>query len=201
MLHDFFKERRYAQWSIPEGYAATELDLGCGTGSFLVGLARRYPDRLILGADQLRSRLHKVERKLKKEGLDNARLLATTGWELIGYQLPDHCLDRAHVLCPDPWPKARHAPRRLLGSEFLGRLSMKLKPGAVLHIATDDEPYYNFIQEAITPLPRYEPAPEGYADVADLKTDFELLWESAGKQVHHVAYRVVDQIPHATMAS
>lgn len=189
MLHTLMLNRSWEVWTPPGSYSTVELDLGCGKGGFLVELAARYPDRLILGVDVLKGRLQKVERKLWRRELGNAELLCTTGWELVGYQLPDRCLDRVHVLCPDPWPKAKHAARRLLSSEFLGRLASKLKPGGILHLATDDDPYFAEMQIAIEPLRFYELAPDGIADVADIKTDFELQWEAEGKTVNHLAFR------------
>lgn len=171
---------RYARYDIPAGFSGVELDLGCGKGGFLLELARRHPQRLILGADVMLGRIRKVSRKAARMGVTNIALLRVNAWDLMAYGLPDASLDRVHVLCPDPWPKARHAHRRLLCSEFLGRLIAKLKPGGILHLATDDRPYFAFMKQALQGLP-YQSAPTSViADVQDIKTEFQLRFEASG---------------------
>jgi tRNA (guanine-N7-)-methyltransferase len=170
-----------------------ELDLGCGKGGFLLGLAERYPDRLILGADIMIGRLRRLQRKVDCRELSNVELLRIDGWNLVARMVPDESLARVHFLCPDPWPKKRHRGNRLASSEFLGRLSRKLIPGGILHLATDNVPYFEHMQEAISPLPQYRLAPNGIADIADIQTDFERQWLGQGIPVQHIAYARVSK--------
>ncbi|MFT5129313.1 MAG: tRNA (guanine-N7-)-methyltransferase [Rhodothermales bacterium] len=165
-----------------------ELDLGCGKGGFLLQLAARYPERLILGADIMIGRLRRVERKVERGELRNVELLRIDAWNLIARMIPDESLSRVHILCPDPWPKKRHRAQRLVSSEFLGRLSRKLIPGGILHMATDNVPYFEQMQATIAPLPHFAPAPDGIADIADIQTDFELQWLGQGIPTQHVAH-------------
>ncbi len=181
----------YRVWVPPAAGRAVELDLGCGRGGFLLDLAARYPERLVLGADVMLGRLRKVRNKARLRHLTNIGLLRANAWDLVGYLLPDGCLARVHLLCPDPWPKARHRAHRLVSSEFLGRLGAKLIPGGVLHLATDDAPYFADMQAAIAGLAGYVPAPAGIADVSDLQTDFERVFAREGKAVAHRAWQKV----------
>ena len=173
-----------------QNFPAIELDLGCGKGGFLLALAARYPSRLIIGADVMLGRLRKVEKKVKKRNLSNVRLLRVNAWDLVGYQLPDYSINRIHILCPDPWPKSRHRCKRLISSEFLGRLSTKIALGGTLHLSTDDVQYFSFIQSAISTLPCYESAPTSIDDVKDIKTDFEREFEKNEVVVNHCVYRI-----------
>lgn len=166
-----------------------ELDLGCGKGGFSLELARRHPDTLVLAADIKAGRLKKVGNKAVRQKLDNVRTMRCLGWELIAFQIPDACLDRVHVLCPDPWPKDKHRRHRMLSSEFLQRLSNKLKPGGIFHYSTDDLPYLARVRESIAPLKCWIPCDDGIVDMADVKTEFELLWEREGKSVTHLTWR------------
>ena len=50
-------------------------------------------------------------------------------------------IDKIFILFPDPWPKKRHQKRRLIQSNFVALLTEKLKPGGILHLATDWKPY------------------------------------------------------------
>jgi tRNA (guanine-N7-)-methyltransferase len=177
----------YCVWEAPRD-RQVELDLGCGAGGFLVQLAARYPARWVVGADVMLGRLRKAEKRCRRAGLANVELLRVSAWPLVACHLPDACLDRVHVLCPDPWPKRRHQGNRLLTSEFLGRLAIKLKPGGLLHLATDDAAYLEFMQAAIRGLPGYAPAPAGVADLWDLQTDFERGFAAARIPVTHLAF-------------
>ena len=85
-----------------------ELDMGCGKGSFTTMLATRYPARTVLAADVLSDRLRKLVRRNRREGVDNMIVLKCEARMLIARILPDACLDRLHILCPDPWPKDKH---------------------------------------------------------------------------------------------
>ncbi len=180
---------QYCRLDIPAD-RPVELDLGCGKGGFLLQLAQRYPERQILGADVMMGRLRKVESKCRREGCDNVRLLRVSAWPLVAALLPGRCLDRVHILCPDPWPKARHRGNRLLGSEFLGTLAGRIKAGGSLHVSTDNRAYLAFILESIAPLSPYCRDDDAIADVRDLKTDFELGFEADGRSVTHCAWRV-----------
>ena len=132
------------------------------------------------------------KKKMKRESLSNISLLRVNAWDLIGYILPDNSLYRVHILCPDPWPKKRHRARRLLSSEFLGRLANKILPNGVLHIATDDRNYAAFIKDAITPLSFYGPGSRTLEDdIPDIKTDFEEKFETIGVLVNHMTFRVI----------
>jgi len=166
-----------------------ELDMGCGKGRFTLDLAALYPDRLVLGSDVMLGRLRRLARKIDRRGLRNIELLRANSLELVGYQLPDGCIRRLHLLCPDPWPKTRHRGRRLVTTDFLVRVARVLEPGGVLHVASDHDPYLDSFLELAAKLDFLASAPDAVADVLALKTDFELLWESQGKTVRHLAFR------------
>ncbi|NMA45935.1 MAG: methyltransferase domain-containing protein [Lentisphaerae bacterium] len=172
--------------------AQVELDMGCGKGRFTLALAQRYPERVILGSDVMIGRLRRLEAKRKSRGLDNLSLLRAESGQLVSFQLPPASVDRLHLLCPDPWPKARHQVRRLVCTEFLCRLRRILKAGAILHLSTDHRPYFDEWLQMLAAMPFYEPYPEGIDDIRDLKTDFELQWNAMGKEVRHLCYRVAD---------
>ncbi|NOY81203.1 MAG: methyltransferase domain-containing protein [Kiritimatiellaeota bacterium] len=173
------------------GAREVELDMGCGKGRFLLGLARRYPERVVLGSDVMLGRLRRVQRKVDRFGLRNVELLRAENLELAAFLLPDRSIHRVHLLCPDPWPKARHRGRRLITSEFIGRLLRILAPQAVFHVATDHAPYLEVIEAVAGKASGLEPAPTAVDDIADLRTDFELQWLAEGRQVRHLSYRFI----------
>lgn len=175
-----------------ENGSHAELDMGCGKGRFTVELARRYPERTILANDVLGDRLRCVQRRGINAGCGNLTVLRAVHLPLVSFQLPPRCLDRVHLLCPDPWPKKRHTIRRLVCTDFLCRMRRILKPGGIFHLATDYGPYYEDWLRMFSRLSFYQPCPEGIADVADIKTDFELRWNAEGKEVQHIAFKLVE---------
>ena len=176
--------------------AICELDLGCGSGSFTAALAARYPERRVLAADVMLGRLRKVVKRLEKCGSDNWEVLRVEARMLIGRMLPDASLDRIHLLCPDPWPKGRHRGHRLLASDFTAALHRVLKPDGIFHFSSDDANYCRAVEEVVTQSRLFAPAPDGAADLADVKSDFELKWLAEGKTVKHMAWRKLPLPPH-----
>ncbi len=195
----------WAVHELPAAFAGrpVELDMGCGKGSFTLALAQRYPERLILANDLISERLRILDRKRDRLGVTNLFTLRATSLALAAYQLPPLSIDRAHLICPDPWPKKHHLIRRLVCTDFLCRMRRILKPGAVFHLATDYTPYYEDWLRMFAQLPAlYQPAPDAIADIADLKSDFELRWNALGQTVHHIAYRatLLGPRPHTSLA-
>ena len=145
----------------------------------------------MLGNDVMLGRLRRLDRKVERGGLSNLRLLRASSLEMIAFQLPPQCIDRIHLLCPDPWPKDKHEVKRLVCSDFLCRLRRVLKPGGILHMSTDHAPYFEAWHRFVGQLSWFERADGASDDVADIKTDFEELWLSQGKTVQHVNWRLV----------
>jgi len=168
-----------------------ELDLGCGKGRLTLELAARFPERLVLGSDVMLGRLRRIQAKIDKRGIRNIELLRATHQELVGLQLPDACIARVHLLCPDPWPKNRHRAKRTVTTDFLTCVARVLKPGGVLHMSTDHGPYLGTLRATVEDLPFFERADSAIADIADVRTEFEQKWVAEGKAVPHLAYRLV----------
>ncbi|MBQ9803622.1 MAG: methyltransferase domain-containing protein [Lentisphaeria bacterium] len=178
--------RHYLPAPAPGG---AELDMGCGSGSFTIALAKKYPDRQILAADVMIGRLRKVVKKMERAGLTNMDVLRVEARFLIAQMLPDGALDRIHILCPDPWPKNRHRGNRLLCSDFTTQLHRVLKPEGVFHFSSDDEAYCEAVNKVISASGLFELDPAGIADLAGVRSDFEERWRAEGKMVHHRSWR------------
>lgn len=171
-----------------------ELDLGCGKGGFTAALARKYPERLILAADIMLGRMRKVRKKVEQLGCRNVCYLRTEARFLLGFCLPDRCLDRVHILCPDPWPKDRHRGHRLLCADFMMPINRVLKEGGIFHFATDDPEYLEAVVKLVNSSGLFEPADaDALADVSgeEFRTEFERDWLAQGKTVPHLAWRAL----------
>lgn len=178
-------------WFGREQRPAIELDMGCGKGGFSLELARRNPDRLVLASDIMIGRLRRLVNKRNFCGVRNLELLRASSFPLTTFQLPPSCIRRVHLLCPDPWPKARHRGKRLVSGEFLGRIVRILEAGGVFHFSSDEAPYVDAVAALLDAMPHFEPAADAIDDVRDIQTEFEKRWLKQGKPVHHLAHRLV----------
>jgi tRNA (guanine-N7-)-methyltransferase len=121
------------------------LEIGFGMGQGLVAWARQRPDWNLLGAEVYEPGIGATLLGLAREGLDNVRLVDAPAEALLEEGVAPGCLDEVRIFFPDPWPKKRHHKRRLLQPDFAALLAERLAPGGLLWVATDWEPYAEWI--------------------------------------------------------
>ncbi len=164
-----------------------ELDLGCGTGRFLIRRAEKTPTVNYLGVERLRGRARKVAGKAARRGLPNVRLLRVEAGYAVQRMLPPASISTCYIFFPDPWPKRRHHERRLINPAFLDALRTVLTPDGAVHIATDDADYGIAIARAFAATPGFAPiAP--FQAAPDEQTSFELLWLGEGRAITRHSY-------------
>ncbi len=116
------------------------LEIGFGGGEHLAAQAAANPDVGLLGAEVFIYGIGKLLTAVDEQGLENVRLWPDDIRPLLPH-LPDGCLERIFVLFPDPWPKRRHARRRLIQTRTLDVFARLLMPGGELRVASDDPTY------------------------------------------------------------
>lgn len=117
------------------------VEIGFGMGDTLIEMARGHPDTDYLGIEVYRPGIGSVLRRLAADDMQNVRVIAGDALEILRDALADGSLDGIQVFFPDPWPKKRHHKRRLIQPDSVALLARKLKPGGVLHLATDWQEY------------------------------------------------------------
>ena len=157
-----------------------ELDLGAGDGGFALAHAQSHPQINLFAVERLLGRVRKIEKRAARAKLDNLRVLRLELSYTVRYLLPPNSVSVAHIMFPDPWPKRRHWPRRLVQSEFVRDLATALKPGGELRFTTDHDHYFETAQQAVTDAKVLERASEwNWAD--DPKTDFQKTFDAEGR--------------------
>lgn len=125
------------------------LEIGFGMGEALAALAQTHPERDYLGIEVHRPGVGALLARLESLKLTHVRLFCADAVDVVNHRLPAACLDAVYVFFPDPWPKKRHHKRRLVQPEFIELLAEKLRPGGVLHMATDWEDYARHMMEVM----------------------------------------------------
>ncbi|MEW8029824.1 MAG: tRNA (guanosine(46)-N7)-methyltransferase TrmB [Candidatus Thiodiazotropha sp.] len=130
--------------------APVTLEIGFGNGEALAQIAARHPDQDFLGVEVHIPGVGHLMLKLAEQASDNVRILQTDAMELLRHHLAEATLDRVQLYFPDPWHKRRHHKRRIVQQEFADLTHRALKPGGVIHMATDWEDYAMQMLEVFT---------------------------------------------------
>ncbi|MCR5595586.1 MAG: tRNA (guanosine(46)-N7)-methyltransferase TrmB [Lachnospiraceae bacterium] len=124
------------------------VEIGMGKGRFLMDNAASYPDIDYVGIEKYSSVLLRGIQKLEEEPLPNVSLIRMEA-EYITDVFAKGEVDRIYLNFSDPWPKDRHAKRRLPSREFLARYSEILVPGGTVEFKTDNRPLFDFAIEEV----------------------------------------------------
>jgi tRNA (guanine-N7-)-methyltransferase len=117
------------------------LEIGFGNGDALLAMAQSAPHEDFIGIEVHRPGVGHLLLALELHALQNVRIFNEDAVRVLQIAIPDGCLDRVLLLFPDPWHKKRHHKRRLVQPAFVELLARKLRPGGILHMATDWEDY------------------------------------------------------------
>ena len=117
------------------------LEIGCGSGTSTLAMAKDEPGIDVIAVEIYRRGLAQLLCAMDREQVDNIRLIRGNGIDVVQHLIAPASLSGVRVFFPDPWPKARHHKRRLLQPITVGMIAERLLPGGVLHAATDHPGY------------------------------------------------------------
>jgi tRNA (guanine-N7-)-methyltransferase len=133
-------------WAEIMGGRPVFLEIGCGKGQFLAEMSRLHPDKAFLGVETQREVCYYAVKKLREQELTNARVLRADAANILEWFAPGEVAG-IYLNFSDPWPKARHAKRRLTYHTFLERYRTILKPHGHLRFKTDNDGLFEFSLE------------------------------------------------------
>lgn len=135
--------------SILKGCDEITLEIGSGHGDFLCAYADKFSQDFCLGLDILGPRLQKAQKKADKLNLSNIKFIKAEAQEFLD-TLPEHIkLKAVFILFPDPWPKRKHFPNRLIQETFLDILKMRMTYSSRLYFRTDHREYFDWTVKKI----------------------------------------------------
>jgi len=122
------------------------MEIGSGMGEATAQIAKANPQVGYVAVEMHSPGLAALLILINQMELENIKLIREDATYLLANHIPDNSLDGIHLLFPDPWPKNRQHKRRMVQSEFIEMVGRKLKPGGFIHIATDWQPYADWIK-------------------------------------------------------
>lgn len=125
------------------------IEIGMGKGMFITSLAKQNPDINYVGIEKYSSVLIRAVQKQQELKLANLKFIRMDA-ELITNIFGEGEVDRIYLNFSDPWPKDRHAKRRLTSREFFARYNQILKSGGEIHFKTDNKMLFDWSMEEIT---------------------------------------------------
>lgn len=135
--------------------APRTFEIGFGMGHSLLEMAQAAPEQDFIGVEVHRPGVGALLSGLMTRNLENVRVYDCDALEVLRDCIADASLDRLLLFFPDPWHKARHNKRRIVKPAFAELVRSKLKVGGVLHMATDWEPYAEYMLEIMNAAPGY----------------------------------------------
>ncbi|WP_257159836.1 tRNA (guanosine(46)-N7)-methyltransferase TrmB [Corynebacterium cystitidis] len=158
----------------------TIVEIGSGTGTSTAAIAPLEADTNIIAVELYKPGLAKLLGSVVREDINNVRMIRGDGIEVLARMFPEESLTGVRIFFPDPWPKARHNKRRIIQSGPLNLIAKRLKPGGVLHVATDHADYAQWIDELVEvePLLEYKGWPW---DDCPILTDRQVITKFEGK--------------------
>ncbi|NLG48313.1 tRNA (guanosine(46)-N7)-methyltransferase TrmB [Gordonia sp. (in: high G+C Gram-positive bacteria)] len=125
------------------------IEVGSGTGISTAAMAEEEPDADVIAVEVYQPGLAQLVGLVDRAGLNNVRMIRGDATVVLSELVEPDSLTGVRVFFPDPWPKSRHHKRRFLQSGTIELIASRLKPGGVLHIATDHADYALWIAELL----------------------------------------------------
>ena len=177
-------------WSnVFENDNPSHIEIGMGKGRFIMDLARLNPNINYIGIERYTSVLLRAVQKIEESPLPNVRFLCVDAATLPEIFAEEE-INRIYLNFSDPWPKDRHARRRLTSSEFLARYDMFLAKNGRLEFKTDNVGLFDFSLEEINnsdvwhiDVHTYDLHEDPMLNFGNVMTEYEEKFSSMGNPI------------------
>jgi tRNA (guanine-N7-)-methyltransferase len=168
-------------------------EIGFGSGEHLAYRADLLPDHGFIGAEPFLNGVVGALQQIRDRNLANVRLHMGDALDILE-RLPDGSLRFVYLLHPDPWPKARHAKRRMVNPGPLDLIAAKLEKGGEFRLGTDDQVYCRWSMMVMSRRSDFEWLAESAADFQLRpggwpETRYEAKARRHGHEVWYFRYR------------
>ncbi|TDL98620.1 tRNA (guanosine(46)-N7)-methyltransferase TrmB [Macrococcus brunensis] len=173
------------------------IEVGSGMGRFITEMAKANPDINYIGIERDKNVMIRIVEKAIEQNIRNLRLLTLDAEHLADYFSAGE-VDRVYLNFSDPWPKTRHAKRRLTHENFLKLYQVILKPDGEVHFKTDNQHLFEFSLESMSQygmklkninLDLHTDEPED-----NIRTEYEDKFSSKGFRINRLEATFQDRL-------
>ena len=172
------------------------VELGTGKGDFITQIAERNPQINFIGLEVEATCVLAAARKVREHNLSNVRLIVFDVAN-IAELFAEHEVDRLYINFCDPWPKKRHAKRRLTHEKFLELYKKILKRGGEIFFKTDNRGLFDYSLEqfALAGLEVRDVTNDLHAEEPpdNIRTEYENKFSAAGVPINFCIARVANE--------
>jgi tRNA (guanine-N7-)-methyltransferase len=167
------------------------LEIGSGMGETTLAIAIAHPENDYVAVEVHLPGVGALLKGIEAAGITNLRVIRHDALEVLEHMVADASLAGIHLFFPDPWPKKRHHKRRLAQPAFAALVARKLRPGGILHAATDWPEYAEQMLSVFSSEPALENTAAGYAPrpAGRPLTKFERRGVKLGHEVRDLLFR------------
>ncbi|WP_323810543.1 tRNA (guanine(46)-N(7))-methyltransferase TrmB [Sphingobium baderi] len=177
-------------------------EIGFGAGEHMAYRADMLPDHGFIGCEPFLNGVVGALGHIRDKGLPNVRLHMGDALSVLR-RMPDGALSFAYLLHPDPWPKARHAKRRMMNKGPIDLIARKLRPGGEFRFGTDHPVYLRWALMVMNGHPAFEWLAKEPKDFLTrpggwLETRYEAKARRQGHEVWYFRYRRIEDNGHGS---
>ena len=167
------------------------VEVGFGSGRHLIHLAKKYPDKKILGIEIHKPSIEQVLKRIEHEKITNIKIINHDA-RLILSKIPSNKLHSIYVHFPVPWDKKPH--RRVINKDFISESIRALQLNGFLHLRTDSENYFNYS------LNEFLNFPKTHIEVKknipyEITSKYEERWIKQGKNIYDIFMYSLENSP------
>ena len=165
------------------------IEIGMGKGRFLMDLATLNPNINYVGIEKYSSVLLRAIQKQEQLLLPNVKFIRMDAEDITEVFAPAE-VDKIYLNFSDPWPKDRHAKRRLPSRQFLGRYDQILRPDGVVEFKTDNKDLFQFALDEVEPAGwnldavTYDLHHDPVMNEGNVMTEYEEKFSSLGNPIY-----------------
>ncbi len=167
------------------------LEIGTGRGDFILNMAQKYPSLFWIGVEMNVDALAVTAKKVVEKGLSNI-ILIRQNFQYLAPLFPSSTFSKIYLNFSDPWPKKRHAKRRLTSKWFLDEYERLLIRSGQLIMKTDNKDLFEYslltLDESVLNLELVDDNYEFKAE-CDAMTEYETKFRSLGQPIYRLMAR------------
>ncbi|MBO4363244.1 MAG: tRNA (guanosine(46)-N7)-methyltransferase TrmB [Clostridia bacterium] len=167
-------------------YKSLRVEIGCGKGAFLCGMAEKEPDVMFVGIESVKNVIVTATEKVREKGLGNVRFICANAL-FMGDFFAEGEIETIYLNFSDPWPRDRYHKNRLTGENFLPLYVKLLRDGGHIVQKTDNTDLFDFSLESyaangcvVNALSRDLHNEPWYAETGNVVTEYEERFTGMG---------------------